>query len=323
MATAIQRVEAAEQRLFDHYGLDVTSQRVTLPDRGMDLRVLEVGTGDGAGAAEPLVFLHGEGGVASQWAPLLAALPDHRRFAIDLPGFGLSDGLDYRRVDVRGFGVSVVRELLGVLGLDRAVLVGNSLGGALALWAGLDVPDAVTAVALLGAPAPAGRGTHAGPALAPLCVPGLNRFLLSLPLPPLAVNRTVHRWVLGADALDASAPEVVEVAHHAMDRPTFARSMASCMQSTYRLGRPRRALVLGARELRALALPTLLVWGRGDSFGRLRSARRLADALPHARLHVIDAGHAPWLNASDRCADLLSAFLDGLDGSAGRPGPLR
>ena len=96
---------------------------------GRELNVLLAGGGDGA----PLIFLHGLGGSQSTWQVVLGDLVEqHRVAAIDLPGHGASDrsaAADYSIAGIAG----AVAEAIGKLGLSQPILVGHSLGGAVAL----------------------------------------------------------------------------------------------------------------------------------------------------------------------------------------------
>lgn len=306
MPTAKQRVKATERRLFSRYELDVATHEVVLSRPGVPLRVIETG----ADAGVPLLFLHGVGEVSSQWVPLWAELRDRRCLGVDLPGFGLSGEINYHRVGLRRLAVRVVTEVLDAFQLDAAVVVGNSLGGAFALWAALDEPDAVRALGLLGAPDPAIPGSRVSLPLAAMGVPGVNRVILNLPVPPLAVNRAMYKVNLGRTAVERSPDEIVEVAHHAMDRPTFAPSMSSYMERVFRFRRPKAEFVLSTDELVRLDVPTLVVWGDHDAFGPVRYARRLVDRLPDAELVELEGGHNPWLDRPGECARQLASFLD-------------
>src|SRR5258708_19627400 len=74
--------------------------------------------------------------------------------ALDRPGCGLSDGFDYSSVDdIRGHAVTFLGAVLDALGLDRARIVANSMGGLWSLWLALDRPERVSSLALLGCPA--------------------------------------------------------------------------------------------------------------------------------------------------------------------------
>src|SRR5207248_6435452 len=94
-----------------------------------------------AGSGEPVVAIHGLGATKGSFLPTVAALaPRFRVIALDLPGFGDSDKPVGARYDARYFATAVV-QLLDGLDLDRAQVIGNSLGGRVALELGLRAPD--------------------------------------------------------------------------------------------------------------------------------------------------------------------------------------
>jgi len=111
---------------------------------------------DDAGTAErgrpPVVFLHGFGGDLSHWTAQLEHLrPEHRAIAMDLRGHGESERPRDADFGVESQATDVVA-VLDALGIDRAVLVGHSLGGAIALAAAARDPDRVAGLVLVAAP---------------------------------------------------------------------------------------------------------------------------------------------------------------------------
>lgn len=76
----------AERRAMEAYGLEYESHFLELPRPRMRARVIEVGEGD------PVLMVHGALDVAAKWAPLMAELDGRRILAVDLPGYGLTDG---------------------------------------------------------------------------------------------------------------------------------------------------------------------------------------------------------------------------------------
>ena len=113
------------------YGYEVKTAQV---------RNIEVGYID-QGSGEVLLLIHGLGSNAKAWQrniPDLAA--DHRVIAVDLPGYGYSDKGDYQYS--MSFYATVLSELLAGLGVDKAVWVGHSMGGQIAMVAALEHPRA-------------------------------------------------------------------------------------------------------------------------------------------------------------------------------------
>lgn len=153
---------------------------------------------EGAGDP-PLVLLHGFSANQDSWLAVTAALAEHHRVVtFDRPGFGLThlpDDPDERRRLILPVGeVGLVVELLDELGIDRAVFVGHSMGGAIAAELALDVPDRTAGVVLEAAaigpgfsPRPAAKrlaasrwGSRFGPRLMTMTAPRAFRFFLPL-----------------------------------------------------------------------------------------------------------------------------------------------
>ena len=88
----------AEVRFLESAGLVAQERFVTLARPSMSLRLLERGSGD------VVLFVHGGGGVAAHWAPLMARLDGYHLIALDRPGCGLTDAFDNRGVDLREIG---------------------------------------------------------------------------------------------------------------------------------------------------------------------------------------------------------------------------
>ena len=145
------------------------------------------------------------GANATAWIPLLARLEGYRLLAVDLPGFGLSDGLGYRRANLRRFAVSFLDQVIDRLALDTVPLVASSMGGLWSLWLALDRPPPVESIALLGCPA-LEMGTSAPFGLRLLSVPGLNRLLMSLDAATTADVDDSLAWAECAQAERGAGP---------------------------------------------------------------------------------------------------------------------
>ena len=80
------------------------------------------------GSGEPVLFINGTGGPGAYFAPLLAALRGFRCLVLDRPGWGLSDPVDYSRAAYRTVVAELLRDAQDALGVDRACVVGGSIG---------------------------------------------------------------------------------------------------------------------------------------------------------------------------------------------------
>lgn len=256
-------------------------------------------TGDGP----PVVLLHGIGRDRGDWCAVAPALAE--RFtvhAIDIEGFGASEPWG-ESVSLASM-ARAVRQTLVAVGEHRPIrLVGNSMGGAVALRVAADDPSAVERLVLI---SPAGFGSDAMLGLRLLTVPVLGPALLALDASPLSLRL---RALL-------------------VDREPTARELAAA--SAYRLrkrGMRRQYLQVvhdlgawsGIREdwrqevLAALAdagLPTLVLWGDRDSVLPYAHLASVKESVPHAEvLPLPGLGHMPQLEQPERIAELLTDFL--------------
>ena len=236
----------------------------------------------GAGDGVPLVFLHGFGADGTGWRPVWRGLDStHRLLAIDLPGHGRSkpqapicfDGL-----------VDAVQSVLDEEGVRRCVLVGHSLGGAVALGlADAGVVD-IRALCLL---APAGLGPEIDGAF----LSGLVRATRAESLAP---------WLLRL------------VADPALVTPGFVR--ATLQASDAESADYRRRLIdsvfpdgtqaISLRHvLPQLAMPARIVWGTRDAIIPASHAAHLPGRIG---LHRLDVGHMPHLEAPRLVAGLIA-----------------
>jgi pimeloyl-ACP methyl ester carboxylesterase len=240
-----------------------------------------------AGMGEPVVMIHGLGATKVSLLPTVAALsPRFRAISLDLPGHGDSDKPVGAAYDARFFADSVI-EFLDALNIDRAHIVGNSLGGRVALELGLRHPDRVRRLALL-APSLAWRRDRPWAPLMRLLRPELGLLQLA---PRPVVEGIVRRVIPGAQ--DGWAAAGVD---------EFLR--------VYLMPRGRAAFYAAARQiyleepegddgfwprLKTLKPDALFVWGRKDQLVPLAFARHVSEAVPGARHVELDCGHVPQL----------------------------
>ena len=95
----------------------------------------------------PVILIHGAGGNHLSWPPQLRRLPDQRIFAPDLPAHGKSEGIGRHTIEDY---VQDVLEFMSELKIYSAILVGHSMGSAVALSAAIRFPERVTALGLIG-----------------------------------------------------------------------------------------------------------------------------------------------------------------------------
>lgn len=251
-----------------------------------------------AGDGPPVLLLHGFLHSSFTWRRTIEALaPRHRVLALDLLGCGWSDRGpgDYSLAGLTRW-VGGALDALGVG--DLHAVIGNSLGGALALDLALGAPERVGHVALV------------SPLAATLPVPGLPFRLLGVPaLEPLfrltAGNAAFARRALSLMAYRRCAVDQ-EIIHgfSPLERPgslLAATGMASAVWET--------SATIEAR-LGALSRPALVVWGARDGVLPLAYGRRVAGLIPAAQLEVFDdCGHCAHEEDPERFHALLDGFL--------------
>jgi pimeloyl-ACP methyl ester carboxylesterase len=247
----------------------------------------------GAPSAPPLVLIHGLGDEADTWRHVLEPLAaTYRVIAPDLPGFGRSS--HPRRAYSLGFFARTLAQLLAGLGVERATLVGSSMGAAIAQRIALGQPDRVTRLVLLDGALPVGQSGRPPATLWWFLTPGVGELAYtSLRRSQDQAYATLRPYYADLDALP-------EQDRAFLRERVWARVWSSGQRraflSTLRWLAVER--VLRARELRArlagLHVPTLLVWGEHDQVVARAEGEALAALLPNARLELIaGAGHLP------------------------------
>jgi pimeloyl-ACP methyl ester carboxylesterase len=266
------------------------------------LSTLEAGTGPA------VVALHGLGGTKGSFLPTVAALSGRFRvIAVDLPGFGDSDKPIGARYDARFFARAVV-DLLDALGLERAHLIGNSLGGRIALEVGFRDPDRVRRLALL-APSLAWRRGRPWVPLLRLTRPELGLVQLT---PRPVVEAIVHRLIPGADHGWTAAG--VDEFLRAYLTPAGRAAFYAAARHIY-LDEPHGEEGFWPR-LRRLEADALFVWGRRDSLVPIAFARHVSEALPQAQHLELDCGHVPQIERPRETHEAVGAFLSRSDDAA-------
>ncbi len=258
-----------------------------------------------AGHGPVLLLIHGIGDSSQTWTDVIGRLAeDYTVIAPDLLGHGASDKprADY---SLGGF-ANGMRDLLVLLGVDSATVVGHSLGGGIALQFAYQYPELVERLVLV---ASGGLGDEVNPVLRVAALPGASMAISAsvhapIRVPVLAASRQLARLGL----LERSdVEEVADIWKALRDRDTrraFLRTLRSVVDVRGQSITSRDRLYLTA------ALPTLLVWGGRDPMLPVRHARATAAALPAAHLEVLDkAGHLPHRSDPERFVAVVRAFM--------------
>lgn len=257
-----------------------------------------------AGAGDPVVAVHGLGGTKVSFLPTVAALaPTHRVIAVDLPGFGDSAKPIGAPYHAPFFARSVVA-LLDALGLERAHIVGNSMGGRVALELGFRHPDRAARLGLLSPSLAWLRSRRWAPALR-LVRPELG---LLQAAPRRVVERVVRRLVPGAN--DGWVAVGVDEFLRAYLEPRGRAAFYAAARQIY-LEEPHGPKGFWTR-LATLAPESLFVWGTHDQMVPIAFARHVERALPAARHVELDCGHVPQLERPRETHAALRDFLEAI-----------
>jgi pimeloyl-ACP methyl ester carboxylesterase len=313
-------IEAFGQRsLYARGNLDLAvgfEGMFRLPDdRPPLLRVHEVQT-KGAkistltmGEGPDVLLVHGLGGAKSSFFDTAAALSDrYRVHALDLPGFGSSCKPATGGYSARYF-ADRVAEVMDALDIGRAHLVGNSMGGRVAIEVGLRHPNRVRGLALL-CPAVAfvKRGYHP---IVRLLRPELgflpHRFTRGM------VESTFWSLFCDPDAIDPSMADiVVEEFQRIYGTPGGRFAFLAAARNIY-LDKPFGRGGFYPR-LSELSAPSLFVWGTHDTLIPAGFKRHVERWLPRAEQIVLEScGHVPQVERPEQVNGLLERFFDRVD----------
>lgn len=245
---------------------------------GMDIRIDRMGEGP------PLVVLNGLLGLNQHWFPSLAPLADRVEALLIQPPI----------LEMRGKGctvpgvASLVISCLETLLEGPAVIMGNSLGGHIALRIAHARPDLVSGMILIGSSGLLERGFEKGVRHTPT---------------PDWIGTKVRELFYSEKSI---LPGMVEMAYEELSRRPAARAFV-------KLGRSAKVDHLGP-ILPEINTPTQLIWGRQDIVTPPEVAEQFASGLPDARLTWLDkCGHAPHIEYPDKVRAIVSDFLDALD----------
>ncbi|HEY2803747.1 MAG TPA: alpha/beta hydrolase [Actinomycetota bacterium] len=265
--------------------------------------------------ARTFLCLPGLGGSAASWLPVGGALAARGRvMAVELPGTGRTPR------NGRGSTLEDHRRVLSELIARQpgeVVLVGNSLGGTLALIQAAAEPSSIAGVVLTDPALPwvlgafpsvivmAGFGVYLTPGLGGWVV----RRRLSGGVAERMVALGLRLCAEDPDSIDTTVVRAhVEIVRSMQRDPDMASAFVESARSLLRLGmRPRRCEAI----LAGVTAPTLLLHGARDRFVPLRFAQAAAERHPRLELRVLpDLGHVPQLEAPDRWLAAVESWLD-------------
>jgi len=258
-----------------------------------------------AGNGPVLLLLHGIGDNADTWRGLIEDLArDHLVIAPDFLGHGRSDRprADY---SIAAYACGM-RDLLSVLNVDRATVVGHSLGGGVAMQFAYQFPERCERIVLVST---GGGGPKTSPLLQLMAIPGAGVLLPFMRLPGVrhggALSLRLLR-MLGTD-IGRDAEDMIQLFDRLPDRNSrsaFVRTLRAVVD------RRGQVVTLLDRCYLARGMPTLLIWGGHDAVIPVDQAQIVHEAMPGSRLEIFpNAGHFPHHSDPERFLAVLRDFL--------------
>ena len=274
--------------------------------RFVETRAATISSLIAGGGPEHVICVHGLGASKVSFFETVAGLtPEYTVHALDLPGFGTSSK-PARAPYSAGWFADSVAAYMDAAGVERAHVVGNSMGGRVALEMALEHPGRVASLGLL-APALAFRKRREFVPLVRLLRPELA----AIPHAMRAATVRAHLWSMFArpERLD---PSVADIAADEFCRTYRSRSARVAFYAAARniyLDAPWGERGFWSR-LATLEHPALFVWGDSDRLVPAAFERHVAEALPHAEQVVLPmCGHVPQVEFPDTTSDLLRRHL--------------
>jgi pimeloyl-ACP methyl ester carboxylesterase len=263
---------------------------------GTRVNYVDVGSGD----REPVVLVHGLGGQWQNWLENIPRLAQERRvLAMDLPGHGLTPEPD-GEISISGYG-RFVDSFCEELGVRRAAIVGNSMGGFISAEVAIQFPERVSRLVLVSA-----AGISTADALQQPIL------LLGRVAAAIATNTAARHRRLAARpitrhsslALVARHPRLLaaDLAYEGFFKGAgkggFDEALRACLDYDFR------------ERLPDVRVPTLIVWGEKDSILPARDANEFERLISDSRKVVMkDTGHIPMAERPQAFNDVLVDFL--------------
>ncbi len=272
---------------------------------------------DFGGAGPAMLMVHGLGGNALNWMAVGPELAKrYRAIAIDLAGFGQTPL--YRRSATVGANADLVQKFIEKVIGEPVVLMGNSMGGHIAILVSADRPDSVAECVLVdpAVPIPIAHVRRPAPGLlgvaAAISIPGLGEILFDRRVRELGPEKLVEQSLALVSADPSRVdPKVVE-AHIALTRergflgPQNSRAFLQASRSiALRMADPRFW-----NRVKRVKAPTLVIHGALDNVIPLAAARELVRRRPDWTLRVLEGvGHVPMMESPNEFLSVVNEWL--------------
>jgi pimeloyl-ACP methyl ester carboxylesterase len=257
------------------------------------------------GEGPVVILVHGLACSAEFWQYNLAPLAaEHRVYALDLPGFGLSDkelgefSLEYAS--------SFLRRFMDALGIERATLVGNSMGGVLCAQLAMESPQRLDGLILVGS---AGFGRDLTPFLRLWSLTLVGDLVFRL---YQTVFPTLKTWVFSDP--NSIGEEWLKGAAAMLRRPGVRENTLKVARVGLNLHGQREELFRDLHSgLGSVTVPTLIIWGDRDVAVPVSHAYTAQTLIPNSELRIMKrCGHTPQVERPEEFNELVLEFLGSL-----------
>jgi len=249
-----------------------------------------------------IILVHGLGGFIESWMNNIIPLAEkHRVYALDLLGFGQSDKTPLVH-DMKNL-VSFIHDFMENLGIPKAALIGNSMGGGLILQFALDYPGMVEKLVLVDN---AGMGRDVLADFKWCSFPVLNNFFMREDRN--STTRLLKKLVYDESKL---TPEFIELSFKYSSAPGAAKALMTTLCAGINLRGQKDKLTRQLLDkLDTIKAPTLIIWGKQDRIIPVAHAQIAVKKIPGARLEIFDhCGHMPMYEQPDKFNRLVLDFL--------------
>lgn len=254
------------------------------------------------GSGSVVVLLHGLGGFLETWGLNMFPLSNHHKvYAIDLPGHGLSDKLDgcYIPNCATGFLVNIME----ILGIERAKLIGHSLGGAISINIAASFPNKIDKLVLVSS---AGLSKNVPKFYRLLSIPFLGRLIIALTGKYL-LNRGMKNLLNKLDTISADMRSLI------MDNPHKSLAKEELLGiARHNVGirglRPHSIMI---EKLPYIKTETLFIHGAMDNVFPLKYVNTSFSLVPNAAVRVFDnCGHLPHIEKPIQFNEAVLSFFE-------------
>ena len=256
----------------------------------------------------PLLFLHGFGASSNHWRKNLKsfAKEGYAVYSIDLLGFGKSDQPGIKQVGKLDNGIwcdqitDFINEIIRPINSKKIILIGNSLGGLVALTCAVSIPEEISGIVVSPLPDPVSLNLNQSEKNTKFKSLKINLLKFFLGLFPIEfILFLINRFGLinfflnfAYEKKDSIDKELINIVKIPSKRPTASRTLrAMCLGMATRSNKLKSSYLLKIISL-AKKIPFLLIWGEKDNFIPLSYGKRIAKLYPWVKLKVVaNSGH--------------------------------